>query len=240
MNKAKKFFKVGKNSLKDFNKFIDEHEFVYRFLPMEFLLDTIHNNRMIFTNPSKWNDPFDNFLFKISDIDPKKSFTSSLFCQCLTTNHHSEAYWKTYGGSGFAARLKINTSEYLNFIEGRENQFWIGKMEYLNETKLIENIKAIQNLKSDLSKSNVSNSFLEAFFYKRKPFEYENEVRLLIKSKPTKNGLKRIKIKDHSFIKEIKLDPRMGKNEETAWKEHLKKRNFEVTKSHLFKEKKII
>jgi len=88
--------------------------------------------------------------------------------------------------------------------------------------------------------ANVSNSFLEAFFYKRKPFEYENEVRLLIKSKPTKNGLKRIKIKDHSFIKEIKLDPRMGKNEETAWKEHLKKRNFEVTKSHLFKEKKII
>lgn len=240
MIKAGEFFKVGKTTVVNLDEFIEDHEYIYRYLPMEYMLDIVHTNHMTFINPRKWNDPFDNFIFKVSEGASEKSFTSSLFCQCLTLNPHSQAYWKTYGGSGFSARLKLKSSEYLTLIREHAAQLWIGRMKYMRESSLIEKIRAIPNLKSDLSKSHVSDSFLEAFFYKRKPFEYENEVRLLIKSNPTENGLKRFRLKDNSFIKEIRLDPRMGKSEETAWKRYLQGYNLKVTKSQLFTEKKII
>ncbi len=240
MIKAGEYFKVGTASSTKLKQLIKKHEYIYRYLPMEHLLDSLQNNKMVFINPGKWNDPFDNYLFKLAKKKSVNSFTSNLFCQCITLNPHSQAYWKTYGGNGFAARLQIKTAKYLNKIKNYGSPFWIGKMKYLRESILITDMKAIPNLKSDLSKMTVSDGFLKAFFLKRKPFEYENEMRLLIKSNPTINGLKKIKIDNSNLIEEIRLDPNMGKSEEKAWKDYLKTFKIKVTKSQLFTEKKIL
>lgn len=238
--KQGEYFNLNETSL--IEEFIKTHEYIYRYLPMEFLLDTLENEKLVFLNPIKWNDPFDNYLFKISEKNGyDKSFTKNLFCQCITLNPHSQAYWKTYGGSGFAARLQIRTREYFNSIKESKTSTWLGKMNYLKESQLTEKLKSINNLKQDLSQEFITDSFLKAFFLKRRPFEYENEIRVLIKSNSTKNNLKKIGVDTKKIIKEIRLDPRMGKNEEKAWKEYLNNKfKIKVTKSLLFVEKKIL
>ena len=240
MIKSGEYFKVDEKTSYIMEQFISKHKFIYRYLPMEYLLDSIQNNQMVFINPKKWNDPFDNYMFKLPESKTDESFTSNIFCQCITLNPHSQAYWKTYGDNGFAARLKISTKEYLDSIKNTKLQFWIGKMDYMRESILIEKFREIKNLKTTLSSPIVSNEFLTAFFLKRKPFEYEEEIRLLIKSKKTKTGLKKIKVSNSDIIKEIRLDPRMGKSETIAWKSYLKSFNIEVTKSQLFTDKKIL
>jgi len=237
---AGEFFKVDSTTSDKLLAFVREHEFIYRYLPMEYLLDTLQKKHMVFVNPNKWNDPFDNYLFKLAEKEFQESFTSSLFCQCITLNPHSQAYWKTYGGNGFAARLKIKTKEYLDVIKATQPQFWIGKMEYINEKELIERLKNTPNLRMDLSSKTVTDNFLEAFFLKRKPFEYEDEIRLLIQSSSTKEKLKMISNNNTETLKEVRLDPRMGKNEAKAWKEYLKQFGIKVTKSQLFTDKKIL
>ena len=239
MKNPGEYIKIGNHPQKEIEEFIKKHEFIYRYLPIEYLLDTLQKKTLTFINPIKWNDPFDNFMFKLEKEGDTSSFTSQLFCQCLTLNPHSQAYWKTYGGDGYSARLKIKTEKFIELIGSKNDQFWIGRMKYLKEGDLIENIKKIENLKDDLSTTKVTKGFLKAFFLKRKPFEYENEIRFLIKSKATKNELKKIKFKNLDIVKEIRLDPRMGSAEETAFKEYLSKFEIKVTKSHLFKSKKI-
>lgn len=234
------YFKVDSTTVDKLSAFLNQHEFIYRYLPMEYLLDALQNGHMVFINPNKWNDPFDNYLFKLAEKEFEKSFTSKLFCQCLTLNPHSQAYWKTYGGNGFAARLKIKAKKYLDVIKAAQPQFWIGKMEYVNEKVLVDRLKNIPNLKTDLSLTSITDNFLKAFFLKRRPFEYENEIRLLIQSSPTQNKLKMISNNNSETLSEIRLDPRMGKNEEKAWKEYLKQFNIEVKKSQLFTDKKIL
>jgi hypothetical protein len=45
-------------------KFCIENEYIYRFLPLDRFLDTMQNSKLAFVSPKKWNDPFDNFLFR--------------------------------------------------------------------------------------------------------------------------------------------------------------------------------
>lgn len=242
MIKSGEYFKESKLNHKKLDELIEKHKYVYRYLPMEYLLDSLQNNQLVFINPIKWNDPFDNYLFKTAKKNKyDNSFTKNLFCQCITLNPHSQAYWKTYGGNGFAARLQIRTVEYIKILKKNNYPLWIGKMNYLKQSILIEKLKKIPHLKTNLSSNKISEGFLKAFFFKRKPFEYEDEIRFLIKSSPTKGNLKKIKVNNTEIIKEIRLDPRMGISEERAWKDYLNNSfKIKVTKSQLFTDKKIL
>jgi hypothetical protein len=46
------------------DKFCQEHKYIYRYFPFERFLEVLHNKQLAFISPIKWNDPFDNFLFK--------------------------------------------------------------------------------------------------------------------------------------------------------------------------------
>ena len=72
------------------------------------------------------------------------------------------------------------------------------------------------------------------------PFKYEEEVRFLIKTNKVKGNFKSYNIKISKIIEEVRLDPHMGKYQEIALKEYLKKFSIKVTKSQLFSGKKII
>ena len=217
-------------------------ENIYKYLPIEYMFDTIANNHLIFVNPSKWKDPFDNYLFRITEgKEFTHSFIKKVFCYCLTLNPQSEAYWNAYSKEGgYAARITFSTTRLIEILKNRKEQIWIGKMEYVNEKEFIERIKSINDLKSDLFHRSLKESFLKAFKYKRNPYEYENEYRVLIYSRSTKKNLKRIKV-DRSLIKEIRIDPRMGKYEALFLKNYIKDTyNINVTQSRLFKSKKIL
>lgn len=238
--KPGEFFKVTKTDSSNSDEFALKYKSIYKYVPLERMLQILQNKQIVFVNPYKWNDPFDSFIFKRYMSEPGNILLESLYCMCLTLNPHSEAYWKTYATNNYTARLNINPSPFFSFINDNTTSFWLGKMNYIKESQFIEEIEKLKGLKASFKIKEPNDVFLNAFLMKRMPFQYEEEVRILINSEPNKDKLKRYKCSISDFIKEIRLDPRMTKSEETALKNYIKQFGIKVTKSQLFTEKKIV
>lgn len=220
------------------DKFCLENEYIYRFLPLERFLDTMQNSKLAFVSPKKWNDPFDNFLFR-QEIKNKNTFLNKLFVLCFTHNPHSQAYWKTYASEGHCIRLRIKTKEFLQLMLNEKNRVWLGKMKYLNETKIVEELQQTIGLKEAIEEDKINDLFIKTFLLKRRPFKYEEESRIIVQSNPNESGVRKLSINLKDIIKDIYLDPRLGKYEELAWKNYLSQFNIPVKKSLLFIEKNI-
>jgi hypothetical protein len=41
---------------------------IFRVLPFKYLLDMFKHRKLVLTRPSKWDDPFENFLVKVKVI----------------------------------------------------------------------------------------------------------------------------------------------------------------------------
>lgn len=162
------------------DKFCKEHEHIYRFLPFERFLEVLHKQQLAFISPTKWNDPFDNFLFKYNIENKSSSFLNNLFIGCFTLNHHSQAYWKTYANEGYSVRLKFNTRKLFDVILNLKDRAWYGELNYKREVEIVNIFKNTIGLKAALEQSSVNDVFLNVFTLKRMPFEYEKEVRIII------------------------------------------------------------
>lgn len=220
------------------NEFCKENKFLYRFLPLERFLETMQKSHLVFVSPKKWNDPFDNLLFR-QEVKNKDSIINRIYTCCFTLNPHSQAYWKTYAEQGFCVRLRIKSQEFFELLMRHNEKISFGRMKYVKERDLQTELSNIVGLKKAIEDDKLSNTFLEAFHLKGKPFEYESELRIILLSELSEGGLKRISIDLKSIIDDIYLDPRMEHHETIAWKEYLKKFGIRVKKSLLFKDKKI-
>jgi hypothetical protein len=220
------------------DKFCLENEYIYRFLPLERLLESMQTSKIAFVSPKKWNDPFDNFLFR-QNIQNKRTFINKLYVLCFTHNSHSQAYWKTCAPEGYCVRLKINTREFLSLMLNEKNRVWLGKMKYLKETRLVEELQNTNGLKEAIESDKINDVFIKTFLLKRMPFKYEEESRIIVQSYHLDSGIKSKNINLKDIIKDIYLDPRMGKHETLAWKNYLKQFDIPVLKSQLFVDKNI-
>ena len=221
------------------DKFCQEHKYIYRYLPFERFLEVLHKKQLAFISPTKWNDPFDNFLFKRKIENPGSSFLNKLFVGCFTLNPHSQAYWKTYAPDGYSVRLQFETRKLFDLISKLKDRAWYGELNYKRESEIVEIFQNTEGLKDSLEEKEVNDIFLKVFTLKRKPFEYEKEVRIIIESGKIKEGIRRVNIDLKDFITGIYLDPRIKTNEEIAFKSYLHNFGIKVTKSQLFQERKI-
>jgi hypothetical protein len=222
------------------DKFCREHKYIYRYLPFERFLEVMHKKLLAFISPTKWNDPFDNFLFKYDIQNKDNSFLNKLFVGCFTLNPHSQAYWKTYAPEGYSVRLQFETRKLFDIILKLNDRAWFGELNYKRETEIVEIFQNTEGLKAALEENEVNDSFLKVFTLKRMPFEYEKEVRIIIESKSIKEGIRRVNIDLKELIHGIYLDPRIKTNEEIAFKKYLKSSGVKVTKSQLFQERNIV
>lgn len=237
--KEGEYIYLNKSNQNAIDKFCEENEYIYRFLPLERLLETLQTSRITFVSPKKWNDPFDNFLFR-QELQNDNNFLNKLFVLCFTQNSHSQAYWKTYAPEGYCVRLRIKSSELLSLLNNDKLTVILGKMKYLNETKIVEELQQTIGLKKAIEKDRINDTFIKTFLLKRRPFKYEEESRIIVQSKANESGLRRLPINIKKVIKDIYLDPRMEKHETLAWREYLKQFGIPVIKSKLFENKNII
>ncbi|MEP6794922.1 MAG: DUF2971 domain-containing protein [Saprospiraceae bacterium] len=239
MEKEFEYIRLLDANKSEVNKFISENEYVYRYLPLEYFLDMVHNKQLVFSSPKRWKDPFDSFLFN-QRVKNQNTFLNNIFVTCLTLNPHSEAYWKTYGSNGYAIRIRLKTYDLFNLLQRLEIKVWFGRLNYLDEKELVTKLTNTIKLKSALESNEMEDLFLKIFTLKRTPFEYEKEVRIILESSPTKDGLKRIKIGLlNDIINDIYLDPRLKTNEEKALKEYLRQFHINVRQSQLYRAKNV-
>lgn len=236
--KEGEYIVLNNSNKNDIEKFYRDNQYIYRYLPLERFLEVLHKEQLTFVSPKKWNDPFDNFLFK-QDIKNTSTFMKKVYVLCFTHNPHSQAYWKTYANEGYCVRLRLRTQEFLELMMNNKDKVWLGKMKYQNESILIQSLQQTEGLRNALEETKINDTFIKTFLLKRMPFKYEEESRIIVQSFPHHSGLKKVKISIKDIISDILLDPRMQANETKAWKSYLEKFEIPVRKSLLFSEKEI-
>lgn len=203
-----------------------ERKLLYRFMPLEYALDTLNQGHLWFANPIIWKDPFEKrFLearYHMQDLNQDRDFPwiGNVFCSCFTQVSTSEAYWNRIS-DGIGIEFKFIRNLLLDVLEryDQENQvdIYIGKVDYL-PTKDIQSSQFLNNYTNGLQ---CNEDWAKLLFVKRLAYKYEEEIRIVIvkKGKTTSKGIYvPYKCDNTDLIDTITLDPRIGKNVELMLK----------------------
>ena len=201
-------------------------------MPLEYALGSLKNKYLWLANPTQWEDPFEKRFVTakyIDDAGKEKNFSwlGRVFCICFTQTPRSEAYWSVYSRKEIGIQLRINREELLKeldeFSKDNENfKVYIGKVEYM---KAIDIKKPLSQIPMVDKPININRSDFKArlLLLKRKDFEYENEIRVIVvKQKATlEEGIK-LPIKELTqLVNQITIDPSVAKYTTEALKFYL-------------------
>lgn len=220
---------------------------IQKFLSLERALQLLKNQKLWFSNPAKWPDPFER-RFIDGEYDGGKPFTwhNRVYCMCITPKATSEASWKAYSENDFAVKLEFARQEYVDILNRACGQpgvmdVFFGTMDY-QQTRDIK--KPLSEIKfSDGAKLSTSSKLFKArlLLLKRKAFAYESEYRAIIVKKDTSNAAGiLVDIPDIlSLVQSITIGPTVGDEEYKMIKDHLtSKYNFhdnQIMQSRLYK-----
>lgn len=219
---------------------VKDYPVIYRYVPVNRMLELLQKNQMAFINPRKWSDPFDNFLFRVLEKNELEgSFLNDICVACFTLNPHSQAYWRNYSSDTWAARLEIRTREFLERLLNANDNVWLGRVKYIPESELRARLKNKKGLKAALLDTSPNRTFIEFFHLKRWPFKYEDEIRVMLHCQKVKEGVKKLAVHAPTIVKSIRLDPRMSSEEAIVLKEYIQRFGVEATKSQLFSKRSI-
>ena len=217
---------------------------IYRVIPTRRLFELFETKENILVHPSKWDDPFENFILnsKIRFRDGFRLVTGSkenLYGQCWTKTRESDGMWRIYSPEKKGVRIETTPRKLLkalyddSFPSGKFAAF-IGKVKYYKKDELEKFLKeTAPKLLTDKTGFGAPLSLL----FKRYPFKHENEVRLIYNSfGGFKGDLYGFFMDPFNLVDSIVFDPRMDYKSFTLHKNHLRKIGFEkkIVKSTLY------
>lgn len=205
--------------------------FVYRILSKARLYELFATRENVLVRPSKWEDPFENFILKspvqtASGEMGEFAFHDHFYGQCWTLHKSSDAMWRIYSRDKDAVRVRTTIDKLAGSLSAHLGpwahvQSFIGKVEYLSEKKLRKFAATIFN--NGLN----ANAFARSLLIKRLAFQHEREVRLLYfekdKIKQT-GGLFRYSVDPHALIDQIMTDPRLPQAKAVALKQEIEQK----------------
>lgn len=198
---------------------------IYRFTTFEQFLDILTTNKLTLVKPTKWEDPYENYILKCHYKNKNNeninvsNLMDQIFAQCWTSCEESDALWRIYSKDSKGLRLQTTIRKLLDTIFDDTDMksiitSFIGKVEYLS-------IEDIEEYLSD--KETINNLFFndltnrlrcESLLIKRKEFEHEKEIRLLYlvdsESIDIYYNSKKFSINPNNLIENVLLDPRMS------------------------------
>lgn len=223
---------------------------IFRFIRFEHFLSMLITNRKWISQTTLWDDVYENFLGKVIFKHGKVpmsyyGYIYNFYGECWTMQKENDALWRIYSNDKKSIRIK---SSIRKVIESCENEFsvnsglisfcTIGKVEYLSSNKINEWIKSFQ--KPILG----TNVLLESLFIKRKEFEHEKEIRLIVHKKTNQTeeskGFMRnhllLSINPNEIVDEVTFDPRINIEDYLILKNVVEKLGFKnkIKKSKLY------
>lgn len=171
---------------------------VWRYMSFEKFANILATESLFFSRADKYDDKFEGYVpesiivsYESADIriDPN-SFRPYVMCNCWHHgNKESMAMWDKYHlrDSGIAIKTKMVNLK--NSLPDKPNVF-IGKIDYIEDYNQIEIPK----------NPSLASLVYSPYFYKRKPFEYEQEVRVIIDVEPFLHD------DPYEYSKPIKID----------------------------------
>ena len=180
----------------------DDGDTLWRYMSFEKFVNMLEKKSLFFTRADKFDDPFEGFVppavmgsykesvkrltknaEKIGEILIKVSESSRKYvmCNCWHQNEEeSMAMWEKYHMRNSGIAIKTTMQDLKNSLLDRFDVF-IGKIEYMYHKTYDHNF--IQHYaNSELSLDKKWTYF--PYFHKRKAFEHEREVRIIIDVEP--------------------------------------------------------
>jgi hypothetical protein len=195
---------------------LDPETCVYRIFGIERLFQLFDTKKNILVHPSKWDDPFENFILSglieiASGEKGKYGFKDHVFGQCWTTKRESDAMWRIYSPEKNGVRVRTRVKSLIEGLRAAESSLadiscFVGKVSYLPQNQL----KNLDINVLDPSGKGIAKTLL----YKRNEFSHEKEVRLIYSMPNPPVSIP--KIFSYGFdpctvLDEITFDPRIDK-----------------------------
>ncbi|WP_292207907.1 hypothetical protein [Mesorhizobium sp.] len=206
---------------------------VYRYIKLHRLYQLFAERENVLVLPSMWEDPFENFILKAKTRDRDGTvhefgFRDRLYGQCWTTESRSDAMWRIYSqkadhGRFDGVRVRTTVKRLAESLTARMTfgdvkHAFIGRVEYLPDTKLFESASKI------FAKGLTPRTVASTLLVKRNAFRHEKEVRLVYRKlfgDPAQEGKLRYKVDPHDLVDQIILDPRVNPAEIKAMKNEI-------------------
>lgn len=224
---------------------------IYRIYQCDRFLDLIETRTDALISPSKWEDPWENFLFKNNVVGNNGEVISieplykSFYGQCWTMNCDSDAIWRIYSKNRSGIRVSTTVGKLLkNYWQVGNNpelKYLIGAVEYKDRQEMQEFARKVSGTGLDNYLMGGSLfKFAETFLMKREGFSHEREVRMIFCEDSNENigvcGIAKFAF-NLDMLDEVALDPRLKLDEfERRREKIIKKSGYtkEIVQSDLY------
>lgn len=196
---------------------------LFKYMPLERVLEMFTNKTIWFANPTIWKDPFEKrFIqntYNIGGVLKPYPWKDRVYCMCATQTATSEAYWNAYSAGEIGVSIKFNRQNLLNELDrlaAAGNRIYIGKVQY----QQTQDIKAALSGNTFLNPTGAPITSLgkeelkvRLLLLKRLAYQYENELRFfVVRDKAAKQAgtLLKYNIENTDLVDSISLDPRIG------------------------------
>ena len=177
---------------------------LWRYMSFEKFVDILDTESLFYTRACKFEDIFEGFTPQLIMDAYKKALSphapeehrqgvmkileikdKHVMCNCWHWNEkESKAMWDNYGVNNDSVAIKTTTGKMKKSLSGTDFDVFIGKIKYLSESTYDEHY--IHNFLQSIENSSALDKKWTYFpyFHKRKQFEYEREVRIIIDIDP--------------------------------------------------------
>ena len=195
---------------------------VYRIFLKRRFLDLLASGKNGLVNPSKWEDPFENFFLRSQVAGPNgekismSSIAADWYGQCWTFNDDTDAMWRIYSHGKDGIKVKTTVRKlFESFYDDGDPfatlKFFLGKVSYHTEAEIALFMNRITF--QDIAFGGQATTFAELLCIKREAFSHENEVRLLFQDTDPKrgnSGVAQFDLNVNTVFDHIVIDPRLS------------------------------
>jgi len=211
---------------------------IFRVMEVDKFFDLLETGNLSLTAPKLWDDPYENFLKYSYGISARKNVRTSyeyysqlIFGQCWTLNQETDQIWRVYSPNRDRVKIRTTIKKLHNSVKNIQDELFIsylGGVKYLSESevkkRIVETIKKSEIL-YDLA-FYPDKLIREHYLIKRDTFQYENEIRLMVKLPTPPENYRNAIYQDPSnldicnltlndpidLIDEVVFDPRMSES----------------------------
>lgn len=218
---------------------------MYKYIPLKYVLNMLETGKFRFDNIKKWEDVYENFVDKeeICLLNSKrdKMYGRACYGQSWTEQEESDAMWRIYSPAKNAVRVKTVYPLIYN-VSGEWN-------DNHKDNPIIPTIDRVFYADEDeinkwlVSKTPMNHwAFIElqceSLFIKRREFEHEKEVRVILSTynKEEKEYVE-VDFDPNKVFRDIVIDPRVTDEEFAQQRDRLVEHGYngdKIRKSTLY------
>lgn len=202
---------------------------IYRIIPVKRLYQFFERRKNVLVRPSRWEDPFENFVLNSQARLPdgtlvRFGFNNDFYGQCWTLQTASDAMWRIYSPDADGVRIRTSVRKLARSLSGglgewAHVQAFIGKVRYLRDAELLDFANSV--FAHGLDPVPLANTLL----VKRRAFVHEREVRLLyLEKSDSGESLFSYDVDPHELVEQIMIDPRLPLDKVADLKEEIERK----------------